>query len=327
MRALIWTGQGAVLSEVTRPRHERGRVVVDTAYVGICGTDLHIVEGTHPRARPGLVLGHEVVGRVASDTGDLAAGTPVLVNPLISDGDCAACQGGLAHLCDNLGLFGIDAPGGLAEQLVVPVSSAIPLPADLDLRRAAVIEPVAVGVRAVRQSGLRLGQRVHILGAGPIGLVVAACARLAGAVEITVSEPAEYRAHAARTAGYDVVAAGDPALRHRAQVVFDCTGHPAASPAVTQWAATGGTIVTCGVYPGVSGLDLRDLLFRELRLVGTRVYTPSDVDAAISLVARGRFDADSLVTAVVPLAQAPEAIERLRGGQELKVLVQGTVAG
>lgn len=326
MRALTWTGRAAVLSEVARPRQERGRVVIDTAYVGICGTDLHIVDGTHPRAKPGLVLGHEVVGRIASDSSEYAAGTAVLVNPLISDGTCAACQDGLAHLCDNLGLFGIDAPGGLAEQLSVPAAAAVPLPPGLDLRRAGVIEPVAVGVRAVRQSGLRLGQRVHILGAGPIGLVVAACARLAGAGEITVSEPASYRAQAARAAGYQVVDADGTSMRHGAQVVFDCTGHPAVSPTVTEWAATGGTIVTCGVYPGVSGLDLRDLLFRELRLVGTRVYTPSDIDTAINLMAGGRFDAGSIVTAVVPLPDAAEAIEALRSGQEIKVLVRGPAA-
>jgi 2-desacetyl-2-hydroxyethyl bacteriochlorophyllide A dehydrogenase len=326
MRALTWTGQAAVLSEVARPRQEGGRVVIDTAYVGICGTDLHIVEGTHPRAQPGLVLGHEVVGRIASDAGEYAAGTPVLVNPLISDGTCAACRDGLAHLCDNLGLFGIDAPGGLAEQLSVPVAAAVPLPPGLDLRRAGVIEPVAVGVRAVRRSGLLLGQRVHVVGAGPIGLVVAACARLAGAGEVTMSEPAPYRAQAAMAAGYRVVDTDGTGQRHGAQVVFDCTGHPAVSSTVTRWAATGGTIVACGVYPGVSGLDLRDLLFRELRLIGTRVYTQSDIHTAISLVADRRIDASSLVTAVVPLADAVQAIEALRGGQELKVLVQGPAA-
>jgi (R,R)-butanediol dehydrogenase/meso-butanediol dehydrogenase/diacetyl reductase len=326
MRALAWNGRAAVLCEVARPRPESGRVVIDTAYVGICGTDLHIVDGSHPRAKPGLVLGHEVVGRIADSRGGYPPGTPVLVNPLISDGTCAACRDGLEHLCDNLGLFGIDAPGGLAEQLSVPAEAVVPLPPGLDLRRAGVIEPVAVGVRAVRRSGLRLGQRVHVIGAGPIGLVVAACARLAGAGEITVSEPAPYRAQAARTAGYQVVDSGDAALRHRAQVVFDCTGHPAVSPTCSWWAATGGTIVTCGVYPGVSGVDLQDLLFRELHLIGTRVYTPSDIDTAVRLVADGRFDADALVTAVVPLADGAAAIDRLRGGQELKVLIQGPAA-
>src|SRR6266851_9812835 len=110
------------------------------------------------------------------------------------------------------------------------------------------------------------------------------CARLGGAGRLTVSEPSALRSEAARRIGFEVV---DNAPRAEATVVFDCTGHPAVSPTVTRWVATAGTLVTVGVYPGVVGVDLQDVLFRELTMIGTRVYTRSDVATAVDLVTSG----------------------------------------
>ncbi|RSM54910.1 dehydrogenase [Actinoplanes sp. ATCC 53533] len=322
MPALVWHGGSSIaVDQVARPDQRSGRALLDVAYAGICGTDLHICAGEHPRARPGLVLGHEIVGRLAEPSGDLAAGAPVFVNPLLSCGVCPPCGRGLAHICDRLGLVGIDGPGGIAGQVSVPVAGLVPLPAEVDLRRAAMIEPFAVGVRAVRRSGLRLGEAVHVIGAGPIGLVVAMCARQAGAGRITVGEPVARRARTAADLGFEVIDA-DAAARV-APVVFDCTGHPSVAPGVTRFVATGGTLVTTGVYPGVVGVDLQDVLFRELTVLGTRVYTPDDVAVAVSLVTGGAIDPDPLVTAVVPLREAVGAVTRLRAGTELKVLIAG----
>jgi 2-desacetyl-2-hydroxyethyl bacteriochlorophyllide A dehydrogenase len=198
------------------------------------------------------------------------------------------------------------------------------LPATLDLRSAALIEPVAVAVRAVRRGGLSLGERVHIVGAGPIGLLVGTCARAAGASSVTLSEPVARRAEAAAAFGLELVDVS--AQDHSADVVFDCTGHPSVAPTVLGWATAGGTVVTVGTYPGVVGTNLQDLLFRELKLVGTRVYTPDDVAAAVTLVAQGAIDVDRLITGVLPLAEGGHAIAQLRAGGELKVLIEGPAA-
>jgi (R,R)-butanediol dehydrogenase / meso-butanediol dehydrogenase / diacetyl reductase len=322
MPALVWLGGSSIeVTQVPLPRQRPGWARVDVAYAGICGTDLHICAGEHPRAKPGLVLGHEVVGRLAEPTDDLAAGTAVFVNPLLWCGECDACRRGLTHVCERLGLVGIDVPGGIASQVSVPAGHLVALPAALHPRRAALIEPFAVGVRAVRRSGLRLGEDVHVVGAGPIGLVVAQCARLAGAGRITVSEPAPARAQAATRLGFEVVDA--EAATRAAPVVFDCTGHPSVAPGVTAYVATGGTLVTTGVYPGVVGFDLGDVLFRELTVIGTRVYTSADVAAAVRLVTTGAVDTDALVTSVHPLTGAVGAVDGLRSGTELKVLIAG----
>jgi (R,R)-butanediol dehydrogenase/meso-butanediol dehydrogenase/diacetyl reductase len=298
--------------------------LVEPAYVGLCGTDLHICAGEHPRARPGLVIGHEIVGRLAAACGDLPAGTAVFVNPLLSCGTCLACRRGRSHVCERLGLIGIDADGGAAELVAAPADHLLALPATLDLRRAALVEPLAVAVRAVRRGGLKIGERVHVVGAGPIGLLVGSCARAAGAASVTLSEPVARRAEAAATFGLDLVdlAAQD----HTADVVFDCTGHPSVAPTVLGWAAAGGTVVTVGAYPGVVGVNLQDLMFGELRLVGTRVYTPDDVSAAVALIAQGAIDVERVITDVLPVAEGAHAIAHLRAGAELKVLIKGPAA-
>ena len=323
MRALTWQGGDRVeAAEVKPPDPRPGWALVDVAYVGLCGTDLHICRGEHPRAQPGIVIGHEVVGRLREPPGGWPAGTAVMVNPLLPCHGCRSCRNGRANVCDRLGLLGIDAPGGAAECVAVPEAQLVPLPPGLGLRVAALIEPLAVAVRAVRRGGLRLGQRAHVIGAGPVGLLVGSCARLAGAAEVTISEPVTRRAAVAADFGLTLAAEPD----ERADVVFDCTGHPAVAPTVLRWAATSGTVVTVGVYPGVVGVDLASVALRELSVVGTRVYAPEDVAAASELAARDPFGLGRLVTSVIGVDDGPRAIARLDAGTELKILIEGPAA-
>jgi len=324
MRAVVWQGGTVVAAaDVPAPAPEPGWALVKPAYVGLCGTDLHICRGEHPRAKPGLVIGHEVVGRLLHATGDLQAGSPVFVNPLLSCGTCRACRRGRSHICENLRLIGIDVGGGATELLAAPADHLVALPASLDLRAAALIEPLAVALRAVRRSEMHVGDRAHVVGAGPIGLLVASCARLAGAVTVTLSEPVPRRAEAAAALGFDMV---DTEGQDRcADVVFDCTGHPSVSPKVLGWAAAGGSVVTVGAYPGVVGVNLQEVMFRELKMIGTRVYTPDDVAAAVTL-AQGGIDVSRFVTAVLPLEDGGLAIARIQAGSELKVLLEGPAA-
>lgn len=328
MAAFVWRGDDVAVEDVPRPRPDDGWALVDVAYAGICGTDLHICAGEHPRARAPLVIGHEFVGTLAGDAGELGAGRPVAVEPLLNCGTCTPCRTGRTHVCERLRLIGIDVPGGVAEQVAVPVERLIALPGDLSLRRAALVEPLAVAVHAIRRSGLRLGDAVMVAGAGPIGLAVAMCARLAGAGTVHVSEPAAPRRRAAEELGFAVLDAGDPGaeLRERtggdgAAVVFDAAGHPAVAAELAAWTATSGRIVFVGIYGRPVALDLQDVAFRELSTVGCRVYTRADMEAAVQLIADGRFDPDPLITSTVPLAEAPAALAKLRSGDELKVLI------
>jgi (R,R)-butanediol dehydrogenase/meso-butanediol dehydrogenase/diacetyl reductase len=334
MAAFVWQGgDRAAVEEVPRPSAAEGWAVVDVAFAGICGTDLHICAGEHPRARAPLVIGHELVGTLRDGARGLAAGTPVAVEPLLNCGRCTPCRTGRSHVCERLGLIGIDVAGGVAEQVAVPLDRIVALPEGLDLRRAAFVEPLAVAVHAVRRSGLALGDSVMIAGAGPIGLAVATCARLAGAGTVFVSEPAEPRRRLAEKLGLVALDPGSPGEDLRARtggegvpIVFDTAAHPVVAANITSWVATSGRIVFVGVYGVPAAINLQEVVFRELETVGCRVYARQDVLAAVSLVASGNFDPEPLITSTVALPEAPLALRKLRSGDELKVLIDGRVA-
>ena len=330
MTAFVWRGGEEVAVEsVPRPAGGDGWAVVDVAFAGICGTDLHICAGEHPRAEAPLVLGHEFVGTLRDAAGGLPAGQPVAVEPLLNCGRCTPCRTGRTHVCAELRLIGIDVPGGVAEQVRVPEHRLIALPDGVALQAAAFVEPLAVTVHAVRRSRLQLGDTVMVAGAGPIGLGVACCARLAGAGEILVAEPAPDRRRVAAELGFTVLDPEDPGadLRERtggelAGVVFDTAAHPAVAASLAAWTAVNGRIVFVGTYGAPPELDLQDVVFRELESVGCRVYTRADMETAVALIASGRFDPAPLITGVVPLADAPSALRRLRSGEDLKVLIE-----
>jgi (R,R)-butanediol dehydrogenase / meso-butanediol dehydrogenase / diacetyl reductase len=331
MAAFVWQGgEDVAVEEVPRPSAREGWAIVDVAFAGICGTDLHICAGEHPRAEAPLVIGHEFVGTLREDADGLAAGQSVAVEPLLNCGECTPCRTGRSHVCERLRLIGIDVAGGVAEQVAVPRSRLIPLPEGLDLRRAALVEPLAVTVHAVRRSGLSLGDPVMVAGAGPIGLAVASCARLAGAGTVYVSEVAEPRRRAAEELGFVVLDAEAPGedLRARnrgegATVVFDTAAHPAVAANITSWTATSGRIVFVGTYGVPTAVNLQEVVFRELEAVGCRVYTRADMEAAVALIADGRFDPEPFITSTVALSEAPTALQKLRSGDEIKVLIDG----
>jgi 2-desacetyl-2-hydroxyethyl bacteriochlorophyllide A dehydrogenase len=267
------------------------------------------------------VLGHEISGRLATATAGLAAGTKVVVDPLLPCGTCPTCRSGRPHTCATLRLVGIDVPGGAAEQVAVPADRVIPVPDDADPRRLAFAEPLAVAVRAVRRSGLAIGEEVTVAGAGPIGLAVASCARLAGAGRVLVAEPVDGRRRLAAELGFEVV---ESLAGGAADVVFDAAAHPAVAAAVAEAARPGGRIVLVGIYGPPAALDLRAVAFKELTVLGTRVYSRDDIAVATAMVADGRFDPAPLITRSVPLAEAPAAVDDLRAGREVKLLVEGS---
>jgi (R,R)-butanediol dehydrogenase / meso-butanediol dehydrogenase / diacetyl reductase len=320
--ALVWEGGTLVaIRPVPIPESRPGWIAVDVAYAGICGSDLHIAAGEHGRAQPGIVLGHEFVGHLAEPYEDLPAGHPVFVSPVVHCGVCEACLAGRTNVCRTLTLVGIDYPGAIAPRVVVPGYGIYPLPTDVDLVGAALIEPLAVAVRAVRRSGLALGDRTHVVGAGPIGCLVSITAAAAGGI-VTVSELSESRRKYATDLGLTIVE--DPQdLGDGADVVFDASGHTSVAGELLRWLRAAGTAVIVGAYkPGLHGVDLLSVMFDEITIIGTRIYQRSDIEAAIHLVTTGRVDAHSLISKIFPMNEAVAAVETLRRGEGLKVLIE-----
>jgi (R,R)-butanediol dehydrogenase / meso-butanediol dehydrogenase / diacetyl reductase len=320
--ALVWEGGSVVaVRPVAVPESRPGWVAVDVAYAGICGSDLHIAAGEHVRAQPGTVLGHEFVGHLAEAYGDLPVGEPVFVNPTVPCWCCAACLAGRSNVCRSLTLVGIDYPGALAPRAVVPGGGIYPLPSDVDLVAAALIEPVAVAVRAIRRSGLVLGDRAHVIGGGPVGCLVGLLATAAGAT-VTMSEPTASRREYATSLGLDLVESRDD-LGHGADIVFDASGHSSVAGELLSWLRAAGTAVIVGAYqPGLHGLNLLSVMFDEITIIGTRIYQHRDIEDAINLVYNRKLDAHRLISKIFPLEDAVTAIDSLRRGEEMKVLIR-----
>ncbi|SHH34087.1 2-desacetyl-2-hydroxyethyl bacteriochlorophyllide A dehydrogenase [Jatrophihabitans endophyticus] len=319
-RGLVWAGgTEAAVRDVPALEPRDGWVRVDVAVAGLCGSDLHVLAGEHVRARPGIVLGHEFAGRLAEATTDLPAGTPVFVDPQVRCGRCDACRRGLRTVCAALTAVGIDYPGAASPQTLVPVENVYALPPSLELTRAGLVEPVAVAVRAVRRSGLGPGDRVHVVGAGPIGCLVGLVAQRAGA-DVTVAEPAPARADAAAALGLRTVDPADRRPEH--DVVLDATGTPRVSASVCDWVRPGGTLVVVGAYPPQPPpFDLLRVMFAELTVLGTRIYDHEDIHAAIELLDRDPGRVPDVVTRTVPLADAVAAVADLRAGRAMKILL------
>ena len=298
-------------------------VQIDVAYCGICGTDLHIYLG-HMDGRVGFdrTIGHEMSGVIAA-VGDqvegLSVGHNIVVRPLDHCGDCPSCNAGHDHVCQNLKFIGIDTPGAFQQKWNVPAHTIHVLPDDLDLSHAALIEPLAVACHDVARVGLKAGEDVLVIGGGPIGLLVALAARHAGG-KVTISEINENRLAYAKGQGFDVVnpkhvdvAAHmhDTTGGKGADVVFEVSGSQPGVDLMTEAAAVRGRICMVAIHATKPQVDLFKFFWRELELVGARVYRPEDYDKAMALLAEGVVDCESFITDIQPLDDIQQAFETL----------------
>lgn len=334
MKAALWTGPETIdIAYLERPIPGPGEALVKVAYAGICGTDIMIYLGKHSRAKPPLVMSHEFAGIVVEAGESLfAADTPIVVNPLLSCGTCYACRNGLAHVCSTLKLVGIDRDGGFAEYVTVPLHTLRPLPASLPLLQAALIEPLAVGVHAVRASELRVGDTTAILGAGPIGIMTAQVARLAGAQTVFVSERSPRRLAIARELGFEVIDTTTQSVVETIMdatngvglpVVFETAGVQATIAESAKIVRPGGEILQVGMPKTPPVVDVTALLFREIKMTPIRVYREEDFSQAIAIAATGKIDLVKPVTHILPLDKLDEAMELAHQATDAcKILIQ-----
>jgi (R,R)-butanediol dehydrogenase / meso-butanediol dehydrogenase / diacetyl reductase len=334
MRSVVWTGVQTV-EPMSRsvPEMSENDVLIKVEAAGICGTDLTIWNGKHPRAKAPLIPGHEFSGIVADTRGALpenvAVGSKVLCYPLISCGTCATCRSGKAYVCENLHFYGIDVDGGMAEYVTVAADTVMPVPQQWDNRRAAAMEPLAVAVHAVRRSSIRPGDRVLITGAGIIGNFCGQMARVAGASEVWITDLNDFRLHAAGNLGLLPINIARVDIEKQMReitggtgfdVTLECSGSNEAPGQATAVTRVLGEIVLVGVPKPPTPMDLRAVNFKELRITGVRVYEKQDFEIALQLTNAGQVEVDALVTHEFDAAQASEAFALMaRGGDSIKI--------
>jgi len=309
-----------------------GEVLVRVDACGICGTDLHIVEGAS-RSNPPVVLGHEYCG-VLEDAGKvpgLTAGTRVAVDPNISCGSCYYCRRGLVHLCQNLRALGVDIDGGMAEYCIVSEQQLHVLPEGMTTDEGALIEPVSCAVHGIDLARISVGDTVAILGGGTMGLVMLQLARSAGAALTILVEPVEAKRTLARRLGADLIV--DPSHEDvratviertgvGADIVIECVGKPATMQQAIDIARRGGVVEFFGVCPvGVTiPVEPNRVYFGELTIVGSYV-NPHTFTRSAALLRAGKVRASDMMIQHFPLEGVHEAFTALREGKTLKSII------
>lgn len=334
MLSAAYVGDQQMEIRATEPHDpEPGQVRLRVAFTGLCGTDLHILHGAmDSRVELPAIIGHEMSGTIdalGDGVTDWSVGDPVTVMPLAWDGTCPACLAGNQHICQNLDFIGIDSPGSLQPLWNVPAETLVALPAGVSLQHAALVEPVAVSVHDVRRSGLVPGEKAVVIGGGPIGVLIATTAREFGG-DVVVVEIDPQRRQAVADLGFTTL---DPRAVDQvawveewtggagADVVFEVSGAAAAVLGATALCKVRGRLVVVAIHPEPRPIDLQRLFWRELTIIGARVYQRQDFETAVDLVARGVIPADLLITSVVPLERTAEAFAELAAGRAMKILI------
>ena len=294
MRAVRCTESGVRVVEVAEPEPPAGWVVIDVAAVGVCGSDLHLVDlGPRP-----VTFGHEIGGWLD--------GRPVTLCPLRYCGTCVNCRHGATSVCQVAAntVVGIHRDGGMADRVMVEAECVVELPPETSPTLAAMVEPLAVGVHAVDAVPIEAGQRVAVVGGGTVGLVAAAVARQRGAeVDLVARHPAQQAAAERLGLGLEP--------QRGADVAIDAAGTESALREAVRLCRSGGTVLIAGTYwgdvtvPGMA-IQLRELRLRPVIYYGHR-GAEREIDVAARLLGELPELADALVTHRFPLDAAPEA--------------------
>ena len=317
MRALVYTRtQLLEIRNLAAPVCGKGQVVVDLAFCGICGSDMHAWHGHDERRVPPLVLGHEAVG-VAND-GPLQ-GKRVAINPLMTCGACVSCVSGNEHLCEKRELIGMREPGAFAEKVAIKAQNLVTLPDDLSFVEAALAEPLACSVHAVRLATQHADDdqaaTVAILGGGAIGLLAGKVFLAYGYHNIWIAEPNPLRRSMLEQ--LDNFNAYDPAKYTQCpkgvDVIIDAVGSGASRRTASTIVRPGGVIVHIGLQDNSDGLNSRRITLQEITFKGTYCYRNDDFAEALRLLHNTMISGSGWVD-VRPLADGPKAFHDIHNG-------------
>jgi len=314
--------------------------LIEVAYTGICGTDLHEYMHGPTFSQPPVILGHETAGVVVACGEGVPPdreGERVVVIPMDFCGECHYCMGAQYHLCDRPDWIGFTRAGAFAKYLTVPSRLAIRVPDSVPLDVAALTEHFTVTYHAVRRSQLQIGESVLVLGAGPVGLAAVQCATTAGAGHVIVSEPSAARREQAMHMGAtDVLDPTDdvdiPALVRKlthgigADVIFDCAGQQAGVDHGFSALRKGGRFVSMSSWEGPAHIDMNQALLNEHEIIFVFGYDMfADFPAVLDLMARGVLDAGQQISGRISLEHViDQGFERLSldRGDVVKLLVK-----
>lgn len=310
-------GIGQVRTEdIPTPGCGSGQALVKVAYAGICGSDLHIYrKGMFVTSIP-ETMGHEfsgVVEQVGEGVAEVRPGDHVVGDPRVTCGVCEWCRRGAFSLCPGLGFIGEVAPGCFAGYLALDAKKLIKIPRELDLRRAALVEPLAVALHIAGQGKFSAADHLGIVGAGPIGLLTLIVARAMRAARVTVIDVAPGRLELAGRLGAATLTTFPEDAAEAPDVIVEAVGLEATLAGAVRWLRPQGRLVMAGLYEDKVTLDPNDIVVKELELAGVSAYETADLHKAVKLLADGEVDVDPLISHVLPLESAAAGFTLLTG--------------
>ncbi len=334
MRRVVVSADSIDVQTADVPIPGAGEVLVHSIVTGVCGSDTHAAHGRHPFITLPYHPGHEVVGVIAQ-VGDgvdaISPGDRITVEPDLPCWQCKQCRQGTENLCENLRFFGcVHDQGGMADYFTIDARRIHVLPAGMDYRTAALIEPLSTPVHAVRLVGDVTGKAVAILGAGSIGLLLLSVVLAHGAKKVVVTDPLPGKLAKAEALGAHatvdamsstLVTDVREALGESADVVFDCVAMNATVNQAVAMADKGGTVAVVGVPAADVTIPLPIIQDHQIRIQGCATYLPEDYAESIDLLQSGAIDVESIVTTELSMDRAAEAFARSADGQNVKVLV------
>lgn len=333
----VMTAPGNIeFREVETPTPKAGEVLVKIMEIGVCGSDIHVWHGKHPFTSYPVTQGHEVSGEVAAlgeGVTGFTIGQKVTIQPQVVCGKCYSCRHGKYNLCEELKVMGFQTTGVASEYFAVDAKKVTPLPDTMSFDEGAMIEPLAVAVHAVRKFGDIKDMCVAVLGAGPIGILVAQTAKGMGAKSVLITDVSEVRLAKAKECGVDFCVNtknadfGDAMVEafgpDKADVIYDCAGNDITMSQAIKYARKGSTIILVAVFADMAKVDLAVLNDHELDLNTTMMYRNEDYLEAIELVRDHKVQLQPLVSKHFAFRDYAEAYHYIDANREttMKVII------
>ncbi|MFF2889676.1 zinc-binding dehydrogenase [Paenibacillus sp. NPDC057967] len=327
-----------VVKEVDKPKVGKNEVLIQVKAAGICGSDIHTYKGLHPFRKPPVIIGHEIAGEVVEIGGAVTkfkVGDRVTVEPQTGCGHCEYCLTGSVNYCTGRGAPGIGSwYGAMAEYFAAPEQTVFKLPDGMDYDLGVLVEPFAVGVHAVRKAGIQVGDKVAILGAGPIGLLAMAAAKAAGATTTLVTDVMDYALEIADQMGathsMNIMNLPDWTEEAKAAIggdfdkVLIAAGVPGIIDQSLKLLRKGGRIVTIAMFQGTQTFDIHNLQNQEKEIIGCMTYTREDTITAIDMLMAGAVNEQAIISHKLTCEQAAEGFRLVdkKEDQSMKVLVK-----
>ena len=317
-----------------------GEVIVRIAATAVCHTDLAIYTGEHPGVRYPVVMGHESTG-VIDSIGDgvtgIKPGQHVIINPIITCGQCDSCLRGAGHLCRNAGLFGREVEGSMGEYVNLAARYVHPLPDRLPLADATLIETLATVRHSQVRLGLKAGDSVVVIGQGTTGLLHTRLAVLAGANPVIAVSRTRWKLDMATQMGahHAIDLSAEKAVSEvmrltggsGADVVIDTAGGASVFMAAIDMLRPGGRLAPYAIsHECCTGFTTFPMYYKEISIIGSRALTDDDMAPSVDLVASGKIDVSNFVSASYPLDRTPEAFEEYERnpGKVLRIVIDST---